>query len=508
MLKKIVQVFPECEITMSDLFINVQRRRWQHDAQQRPQGADANAPIKRSTRAATPGPISGASTFGQKTKSYDIPHINSGDQSHDKNEKDQTDSAADEDPFANVLSLKLRKPKHWKWELTTSKSCTNIALPRILLYDHKGNLLVDAPPGGNSSHEQVYKQEDFERSKSTDRTKKRSYTSHRSATTNLTHSVRKALEKEFDGLQIQEVCSGQASRTTPSTTSTNTTMRSRRSRKPIELSTKDLSDLSRRSSSAKGVRFHVDREYEATIPDFLPTPPSTTTPTSSSSGPREKRKYRRSHSSGRSSSRSLSILERFSYQKGRFSSPESEDERLTDNQPGPRYFLRTDEAGTLLVHQDSSSSSLNPRRRRKPQKYQTSSESVNKTPESQNSSALAPSPAPSPAPTPALQDSPNSPNAPSEASTTASNRERRRKILPIRRHLTEGDIFADKRLSTSEEEEAPVVKEKERKEKADVIPPCATLGAGCSCRQQRKYKRNETRGELVITEVPRIYGDY
>ncbi|XP_055377628.1 putative uncharacterized protein DDB_G0282499 isoform X2 [Condylostylus longicornis] len=52
------------------------------------------------------------------------------------NENDQLDN--------QYINLKLKKPKKWSWELSTSKSSPNIAFPRIFLYDHKGNLLAEA----------------------------------------------------------------------------------------------------------------------------------------------------------------------------------------------------------------------------------------------------------------------------------------------------------------------------------------------------------------------------
>ncbi|XP_073831947.1 uncharacterized protein [Musca autumnalis] len=458
---------------MSDLFMNKLRRRHQrwHQQQQPATTADATASASssftaakktsRSTRAGTPGAIKAslnANYFGYDfdNDSDDIEYVEK-----PQHQQEEAPNNEDYDPLSNILSLKLRKPNHWKWELTTSKSCSNIALPRILLYDHKGNLLVDAPPGGGEANsEQIYKQEDHEQPRPQDKATKRPYNHHRAATTNLTHSVRKALEKEFDGLQIEEVPPTPRKNstftylsTTPSSNTATTTIRNRsrsHSRKPIDLNIGDLPDSSPRSSSLKGVRFNVD--HDSKIPDFLPTPPSTTTPTSSSSGPREKRKYRRSHSSGRLSSRSSnSILERLSYQKGRFSSPESEDEEANgEDNKGPRYFLRTDEAGTLIVHQDSSSSQNSRRPRRKPQKYLSSGDSINK---------LETPPKLSLSPTIFDAGSPLS-----EASITASTKERRRKLLPVRRLLSDNNVLLlSKDKFSSEEEEEQVEKKQSPK---------------------------------------------
>lgn len=46
------------------------------------------------------------------------------------------------DTINNVLKLKLKKPKSWNWELSTSKSSPHICFPRILLYDDKNSLLA------------------------------------------------------------------------------------------------------------------------------------------------------------------------------------------------------------------------------------------------------------------------------------------------------------------------------------------------------------------------------
>lgn len=43
----------------------------------------------------------------------------------------------------NILKLKLRKPKSWNWELSTSKSSAHIDFPRVLLYDTNNRLLAD-----------------------------------------------------------------------------------------------------------------------------------------------------------------------------------------------------------------------------------------------------------------------------------------------------------------------------------------------------------------------------
>ncbi|KAH8272772.1 hypothetical protein KR026_011225 [Drosophila bipectinata] len=258
-------------------------------------------------------------------------------------EEDQED--LEEDPLANLLSLKLRKPANWNWELSTSRSCSNIALPRILLYDHTGNLLVDA----TGQREGTYRSGDSPRRRK------------RSATSNL------SLESNFHGLQIAEATPTPTTTRTATPTAAQTPSSSGRSgegRKKshgscIDFSTHELPNWepsSRRSSSLRSVRFQTAEELPA-----YPTPPSTSTLNSSSSGPREKRRYRRSHSS---------ILERFSLSKGRHSSPEFAQEMEVEK--APRYFLRTSKAGTLVIREESFSSQRMRHRRRRPPKHSSS----------------------------------------------------------------------------------------------------------------------------------------
>ncbi|XP_043659361.1 uncharacterized protein LOC122624008 [Drosophila teissieri] len=243
----------------------------------------------------------------------------------------------EQDPLANLLSLKLKKPPHWNWELSTSRSCSNIALPRILLYDHTGNLLVDA----DGHQEEIYTSRESQRRRK------------RSATANL--------ERNFHGLRIAEATPTPTPTVTPSEATPSSSRESGRRKTHgscIDFSTHELPNWepslsSRRSSSLRGVRFQETEE----LPVY-PTPPSTSTLNSSSSGPREKRRYRRSQSS---------ILERFSLSKGRHSSPEFAQEE--DVVKAPRYYLRTSKAGTLVIREESFSSQKLRQRRRRPPKH-------------------------------------------------------------------------------------------------------------------------------------------
>ncbi|XP_067641923.1 uncharacterized protein [Eurosta solidaginis] len=304
---------------------------------------------------------------------------------NDTTAADDANANADADAYdecANILSLQLRKPKHWRWELSTSRSCANIALPRILLYDHTGQLLVDA----NSQEEQCYSEQQNE-GKGEEQTCKRREPANsggtqlrplkraaKAATASLAHSIRKALDRQFSDLQIQEATpspSGTKNGSSATTPITDYTQPSTPLTPAVDFYTNELPDyeLVQRADSLKGLRFKFNNKakVKADLADDknkqnsfnlanLPTPPSTitttTTPTnSSSSGPRAKRRYRRSHSSARSPATSESILERFSFNKGRFSSPEYVEEKEL-HQP-QRYFLRTCKAGTLVLAHDS-----------------------------------------------------------------------------------------------------------------------------------------------------------
>uniref|UniRef100_A0A182P0W1 Uncharacterized protein n=1 Tax=Anopheles epiroticus TaxID=199890 RepID=A0A182P0W1_9DIPT len=65
----------------------------------------------------------------------------SGDGACDVNNNSQQDGMLSAD---NLLRLALKKPKSWKWELTTSSSSPNISFPKIQLFDGaSGELMVE-----------------------------------------------------------------------------------------------------------------------------------------------------------------------------------------------------------------------------------------------------------------------------------------------------------------------------------------------------------------------------
>lgn len=51
--------------------------------------------------------------------------------------------------FNEIIKLRLKKPKNWNWQLTTSKSSPHIALPAIHLYNSKGKLLLKTSDSGD-----------------------------------------------------------------------------------------------------------------------------------------------------------------------------------------------------------------------------------------------------------------------------------------------------------------------------------------------------------------------
>ncbi|KAJ4433504.1 hypothetical protein ANN_15809 [Periplaneta americana] len=53
------------------------------------------------------------------------------------------DEGSEDDDGFPVIRLRLRKPRHWKWKLTTSASSPAIFLPVIRLLDERGDLLLD-----------------------------------------------------------------------------------------------------------------------------------------------------------------------------------------------------------------------------------------------------------------------------------------------------------------------------------------------------------------------------
>ncbi|XP_012155280.1 uncharacterized protein LOC101450038 [Ceratitis capitata] len=370
-------------------------------------------------------------------------------------------SAADvDDELANVLSLQLRKPKNWRWELSTSRSCSNIALPRILLYDHKGTLLLDA----DNQVEQCYSQpKAAARQRSTEKVtnseKQRTHKPlNKAVTSNLTQSIKQALNRQFSGLQIQEATPSPVPSCNHSTVHTPSTEHTSTLSSAIDFYTNDLPDcrIERRANSLKGVRFkvHDDVSVAKGIPNSfninsLPTPPSTTTNTpsnSSSSGPREKRRYRRSQSSGRSPATSESILERFSFNKGRFSSPEYAEEHEVYH--APRYFLRTCRAGTLLLQEESFS-----RYRRRRRARNSSTENILSGAGSGSKSSLK------------MSDNGGGAQRKLNAKATANGvsegqsfgsasneiQVARRKVIPVRRFRSDGNVLLHEQLTSSDD---------------------------------------------------------
>lgn len=413
---------------------------------------------------------------------------------------DYADADVDEE-IANVLSLKLRKPKHWRWELSTSRSCSKIALPRILLYDHKGQLLVDV----DSQEEQCYSQPQTTTPQRTaeattiaqPHTRKRV---NKAASTNLAQSIKQALDRQFSGLQIQEATPSPVPSNKNSVVTTPSTEHASTLSSTIDFFTNELPDfkIQRRANSLKGVRFKVTEVSDAN-PDIngnvkstqnsfnladLPTPPSTTTtPTtpsnSSSSGPREKRRYKRSQSSGRSPATSESILERFSFNKGRFSSPEYAEEHEVYHTP--RYFLRTSKAGTLVVQAESFS-----RYRRRRRLRNSSTENIQSSQGSGSKSSLKMLGS-------GAHEQMNAISAERTCGSLLNVTElgpqvARRKVFPVRRYRSDGNILLQQQPISSDENEE---RDREQVKAKDSV---------IAQQRQRKYRndrRHSRKGERV-----------
>lgn len=58
--------------------------------------------------------------------------------------------ASTQESIDNIIRLQLRKPKSWRWELTTSKSSPHICIPNVQLYNSKGILLVETKENGDT----------------------------------------------------------------------------------------------------------------------------------------------------------------------------------------------------------------------------------------------------------------------------------------------------------------------------------------------------------------------
>ncbi|XP_055845825.1 uncharacterized protein LOC129911868 [Episyrphus balteatus] len=441
---------------------------------------------------------------------------------------DGTGIYCDADADNNLLQLKLKKPKAWKWELTTSRSSPNIAMPRIMLFDHEGNLLVDA---NQQVDDAVYRAEKKLRKASSRKAKK----FDKAATTNLDdilqddedtglgsldsterqwfrtlsndslRSKRKPSnffrnskkgeensggpnEIDIDSLQICEATASDSNSQSPlpiceiidSSTpqsplednkdleeelNIDTPWRRKLSLKTKHIDSDDserqppvnvpviLSDsegpperqyiskaswkpfhsngclnvtpsiakpFERRATSFKEVRFNVDPEMEE-----------------KNEAQKPKRRCRRSNTNGLPNlTHSRSILERQSVMKCRLSSPEFEKSESQEVQMAPRYFLRTCRAGTLVVAEDSGKYKRTRRRTRKissTENFLSNSSSSLKQKGGLNSS---------------LGDVCSQSQSVKNFGEYNGSRPRR-KVIPIRRHRSDGNIL----LVTSSEEE-------------------------------------------------------
>lgn len=448
---------------------------------------------------------------------------------------DGTGIFCDADADNNLIQLKLKKPKAWKWELTTSRSSPNIAMPRIMLFDEEGNLLVDAD---RQVDDAVYRpKKEKTQSKSS---KRRARKFDKSATTDLDkllqddedtglgsldsaerqwfrtlsndslRSKRKPPSKfignlgnqrqggeensgpyeiDIDSLQICEASDSHSQSQSPlpvceivdsspqspapeenkdleeeenmdtpwrrklslktkhieSEESDNQPIInlplsdsdepserqyiSKASWKPFHsngcLNVKNRKPLERRATSFKEVRFNVDPEMEAKSDDRK-TP---------------KRRCRRSQTNGLPNlTHSRSILERQSAMKCRLSSPEFDSIESHDVHMPPRYFLRTCRVGTLVVAEESGKRKRPMRRRYKTSSTENFLSNSSSSLRQQQKGTLNSSGG----------DVCSQSQSVKNFGEYNDNKSRRRKMVSIRRHRSDGNIVPN---ATSSEDE-------------------------------------------------------
>lgn len=452
----------------------------------------------------------------------------------------------DADADNNLLQLKLKKPKAWKWELTTSRSSPNIAMPRIMLFDHEGNLLVDA---NQQVDDAVYRAETkpsrLISSQRQQRRKARKFSRDKSATTELDLDKLQPQDDEDTGLGSLD----SADRNQWFRTLSNDSLRSKRNfnsfckarRRPEENSCEieidslqiceatdsnsrsqsplpiceiiddpspqpeDIKDLEeelnidapwRRKLSLKTKNIEsaddsdIRRSPLVNVPVILSDteepserqyiskaswkpfhsngclnvkPPGTSQPLERRAtsfkevrfnvdpevgGLKPKRRYRRSNSNGPTPNltHSRSILERQSAMKCRLSSPEFETPEFQEFQMAPRYYLRTSRAGTLVVAEESVRNKRVRRRAPKTSSTENCLTISNSSSSLKNKGTLNSS----------LGDvcsqsqSVNNFGDRMKGQMESSSNGRRRKLVPIRRNKSDGNILP---YSTSSEDE-------------------------------------------------------
>lgn len=233
------------------------------------------------------------------------------------------------DDEQQLIKLCLKKPKKWNWELTTSKSSSNIAFPMIQLYDEKGKtLLAEANEAGMVSSSKLRKSASVSRASSLRSSKSRN-----------------GLKVKIKRDSIEEIILD------PIITEPEEEMKKAKGESPTSVLVYSESGVLIGDSNSKELK------------------------RSNNEKPRMK-SYSRSSSNSMRSRSSVSFLERISELKRSSSSEESDEENENGDsreQPNSRYSYRTCTLGTIIVPKQSFSNA----RRRPKRNTDSSGETLN-----------------------------------------------------------------------------------------------------------------------------------
>lgn len=216
------------------------------------------------------------------------------------------------DDEQQLIKLCLKKPKRWNWELTTSKSSSNITFPMIQLYDEKGNkLLAEANEAGMTSSSKLRKSASVSRASSLRSSKS-------------SNGYRVITKRE----SIEEIILN-----------------------PI-ITEPDEEIKQRHNKSPTPVKNYIERSVPLKDSNSKELKRSNTKP------------YSRSSSNSMRSRSSVSILERISELKRSSSSDESDaDIEIDDSTDDKKYSIRRGHLGTLIIpKQDLSNVRRRPKR--------------------------------------------------------------------------------------------------------------------------------------------------
>lgn len=213
------------------------------------------------------------------------------------------------DDEQQLIKLCLKKPKKWNWELTTSKSSSNIAFPRIQLYDEKGlTMLAEASESGFVASSKLRKSASVSKASSLRSAKRRG-----------------SLKTKIKPDSIEEIVLD------PIISEPEDEIRRKKSQSPVRLC---------QVMSERGllVRDANSKEFKKTNEKSRLRP------------------YSRSSSNSMRSRSSVSILERISELKRSSSSEESDGDNEHDegkDKPKKNYSMRTCNLGTIIVPKES-----------------------------------------------------------------------------------------------------------------------------------------------------------